>query len=387
MSDSTAGLSKVPIGSGARGQSLVEFALVVPLLLVLLLVAVDLGRVFFGLVTLTNAARVGANYAALNPRWDADDVTTYGVLVNADAAGRNCELDPPGLPAFTRPDGTATSSPALGDYATVSLTCRFSLLFPFAADILGAGTVSLDADATFPVRSGCASCPPATDAPPPAAPDHCRQVPSFVGMSVAGGRGAWNSAGFSPSEFTPITGRDTETISSFVVTEDDPDAVCPTNWAIFSSGVTIMTATPDPVTVGCATVPNLIGLTVGEARTRWSASFSGDFTPASGEVQRMVTAQATTPSSTAGVSCITTDATVSVSIGNALPAPPPHPCRVPNFTDLRSTQAQPLWEVQGFETQVMLDGPRNDFKIKSQSLVGGDYVSCDSNVTVSNAPR
>jgi len=59
-----------PDGSASRsrrGQSLVEFALVLPLLLVLLLMAVDFGRVYFGWVTLTNASRVGANYAAAPP--------------------------------------------------------------------------------------------------------------------------------------------------------------------------------------------------------------------------------------------------------------------------------------------------------------------------------
>ena len=44
----------------SRGQAMVEFALVLPLLALLLVVAIDFGRVFFGWVSLTNAARVGA---------------------------------------------------------------------------------------------------------------------------------------------------------------------------------------------------------------------------------------------------------------------------------------------------------------------------------------
>ena len=50
-----------------RGQSIVEFALVLPVLLFLLLMGLDFGRVFLGWVNLNNAARVGANYAALYP--------------------------------------------------------------------------------------------------------------------------------------------------------------------------------------------------------------------------------------------------------------------------------------------------------------------------------
>ena len=48
----------------SRGQGLVEFALIVPVLMLMLLLALDFGRVFFGWVGLTNASRIGASYAA-----------------------------------------------------------------------------------------------------------------------------------------------------------------------------------------------------------------------------------------------------------------------------------------------------------------------------------
>ncbi len=50
-----------------RGQSLVEFALVLPVLMLLLLIGIDFGRVFLGWVTLNNVVRDGANFAALHP--------------------------------------------------------------------------------------------------------------------------------------------------------------------------------------------------------------------------------------------------------------------------------------------------------------------------------
>jgi PKD repeat protein len=49
------------------GQSVVEFALVVPVFIFLLLMAVDFGRLFFSYVQVTNAAREGAAYAAAAP--------------------------------------------------------------------------------------------------------------------------------------------------------------------------------------------------------------------------------------------------------------------------------------------------------------------------------
>ncbi|HET7667486.1 MAG TPA: TadE/TadG family type IV pilus assembly protein [Mycobacterium sp.] len=53
-----------PARRSARGQSLVEFALVLPMLLVLLLGVADFGRVFAAGITLESAARNGAEAAA-----------------------------------------------------------------------------------------------------------------------------------------------------------------------------------------------------------------------------------------------------------------------------------------------------------------------------------
>jgi len=47
-----------------RGQSAVELALVTPILIVLLLVAADFGRVFYTSIAVNNAARAGAQYGS-----------------------------------------------------------------------------------------------------------------------------------------------------------------------------------------------------------------------------------------------------------------------------------------------------------------------------------
>jgi hypothetical protein len=50
---------------GERGQSLVEFAMVVPLLLLLVFGVIDFGRLLMNQVTLTNAVREGARLASV----------------------------------------------------------------------------------------------------------------------------------------------------------------------------------------------------------------------------------------------------------------------------------------------------------------------------------
>ena len=53
-----------------RGQSIVEFALIAPILLLLIMGTLDLGRVFYVKIALQSAAREGAYYLSYNP----DDV-------------------------------------------------------------------------------------------------------------------------------------------------------------------------------------------------------------------------------------------------------------------------------------------------------------------------
>jgi Flp pilus assembly protein TadG len=61
---------------GKAGQSLLEFALVLPLLLIVVAGVLDLGRVFFATIQVTNAAREGVRYLTRNP----DDI---GGAINA----------------------------------------------------------------------------------------------------------------------------------------------------------------------------------------------------------------------------------------------------------------------------------------------------------------
>ncbi len=51
----------------SRGQSIVELALVLPVVLLIVLISLDLGRAYLGWVVLNNASRAGADYAAIHP--------------------------------------------------------------------------------------------------------------------------------------------------------------------------------------------------------------------------------------------------------------------------------------------------------------------------------
>jgi Flp pilus assembly protein TadG len=61
-------------GMRTRGQSMVEFALILPILLVFLLTAADFGRAFTAYLTVSGAASEGAAFASMSSA-NADNIT------------------------------------------------------------------------------------------------------------------------------------------------------------------------------------------------------------------------------------------------------------------------------------------------------------------------
>ncbi len=163
-----------------RGQSLAEFALTLPILLLILLFALDLGRVFLGWVTLNNAARIAANYAASgNPPLTAAQLTQYRAIVAKETAGTNCDPAPIADPTFPGVTGTI-----VGGRAVVVLHCSFPLLTPFIGALFPGGVVQVNASADFPIRAGIlANVVPGQTIAPLSAPDQDFSIVPNSGFS------------------------------------------------------------------------------------------------------------------------------------------------------------------------------------------------------------
>jgi beta-lactam-binding protein with PASTA domain len=375
-----------------RGQSLVEFALILPLLLLLLLGGIDFGRVFFGSVGVQNAARIAANYAALHPNaWgtpgNAAEQAVYDAQVRDDAEALSCVL-PPTLPEPQFPEGKE-----LGDHAVVTLSCTFSLATPFFEGLFG-GPVEVTAHASFPIRSGCSNCPTGSQAPGPTpsgptpiptpAPPCSTFVPDMEGLTVSGARTAWSTAGFTGA-FTPDTGHNGDLVVTQVTTPaSTPGACIPPE-----STVTVTYEPPPTPAPTCAVVPDLFGMLLTDARIQWSnAGFTGDFSPVSPEGDNeFVLAQTTSPSGQPG-DCVDFTTTVTVTYGpQPTPSPTPTPCTVPSFIGTSSTNAQTTWTGAGFSTQVQFDAAGQlPYTVQRQSLVGGSSVVCWANLTLGPRP-
>lgn len=91
-------LEQPPPVRGRRGQTLVEFALTLPLLLLLLLGIIEFGRIFQAWVTLQNAARTAARYAVTG-RYD------QSIFQTVDEYNQDVEAS-----TGTNPDGSPSHS-------------------------------------------------------------------------------------------------------------------------------------------------------------------------------------------------------------------------------------------------------------------------------------
>ncbi len=339
------------------GQSLVEFAIFVPVLAAILLLAVDVGRVYLGWVTLTNVARIGANFAAQNPdAWSGSGDGTvqarYRSLMSKDATGIDCSL-PATLPNPTFSD----SDPyAVGSKVQVDLTCTFRLLTPFVSGVIGdgAGNIAVGTSSSFTIRSG-----------------------SINGVVISGGA---SSASPTPSPSPSPTPSPTPTVT-------------PTPTPLASGATPGPTGTPTPTQTpvvvafyGIPTSPDSSGGgppgSVDEDQILGVPNLSVTFYNTTTGVQGSCLwsfgdGSSSTSCTNSFVHTYTAFGTFDVTLTvNGQPLTRSSyvltTCKVPAFAGVRVNSATSIWIAAGFTSSNLtkLDGNGN-YKIGYQSLAGG----------------
>ena len=207
-----------------RAQALVEFALLLPLLLLLVLVAVDAGRLFFTDIALTDAAREGAAYGAGNPA-DTSGITAHAqeeANVQAQTGEHPIAVtvacaDPSGapLPCADTPGGNGP-----GNTITVAVSEPFSFLTPLINGLFsnhlqlgGSATAAVFGLAAYDGASQPPGCSPpslasflATVSGLTVALDASASLPNSGACAISGY--AWDMGdGLTP--FPPVVGRTT----------------------------------------------------------------------------------------------------------------------------------------------------------------------------------
>lgn len=114
-------LSRHNIQKNERGQTMVEFALVAPVLILLLFAVIQFGIVYHNYVTITDAARAGARKAAVS-RLEANPEAVATAAVHSSASNLDLgELD------------VYVTAPAWEHGKDVTVEARY----PYEIDLLG----------------------------------------------------------------------------------------------------------------------------------------------------------------------------------------------------------------------------------------------------------
>lgn len=115
-----------------HGQSLVEFALILPILLILLLGIVDFGRAIAAYNSVSNGARSGARVAIVN-----QDLTAIESAVESEAFGIEVTVD-----FDPNADPAQTDCPEIGCLVAVEVTTQYVPATPIFSQLVGNITVS-----------------------------------------------------------------------------------------------------------------------------------------------------------------------------------------------------------------------------------------------------
>ncbi len=128
--------------TNTQGQSIVEFALLLPVLLFLLMGLLDVGRVFYVQVTLRDMAAEGATYASIHP-YDAQGIWQRA----AEASG--------GMITISPSDVEVEYPPVLyvGAPITVTVWYSFRFLTPIMEPMLPGGVLRLHGSASNAIIS------------------------------------------------------------------------------------------------------------------------------------------------------------------------------------------------------------------------------------------
>lgn len=387
----------------SRGQSLVEFALVLPVLLLVLLVTIDFGRVYLGWVNLQNTVRTAANYAANNANEFATanpaTLADYQEIVLQDAAANNCQLrSDAGVNDVA--DNPTFSGYELGDTATVDLTCRFGIITPVISGILG-NLVNVSASSSFPVKSGfvAAGNSGGGGGSPVTASFTCTPTNGAVVLAVqcmdesGGGPTSWTWTVTGPSGFSATsTDRDPfftlPSAGSYTVSLTADDSLNQPSTLTIGNYITAGSPSAVDFTAdrNSGTAPLTVQFTDASTNTptAWAWDFDDDGTVDSTEQNptHVFTAAGSydvrlTVTNAAGTATTMKPNYIAVSVPN---------CTVPSFTGEKRNNAQGLWSARGFTTTVTnaLGAPNGNYTIGFQSISNGSVVPCNSIIEVSD---
>jgi Flp pilus assembly protein TadG len=141
------------VQSTSRGQSLVEFALILPVFMLFFATTLDLGRLAAAQLSVANAAKEGAFQAATtptdlntsNPCPATGDSNLILCRVQLELSGSGISVSPSDIAVSCNQTGCPKT---MGSRITVTLTGRFQLLTPILSPFFGGTNVAFTRSST-----------------------------------------------------------------------------------------------------------------------------------------------------------------------------------------------------------------------------------------------
>jgi hypothetical protein len=188
-----------------RGQGLVEFAIILPILVLILLGTIDFGRVLFSWIQVMNAAREGAAYAAFNPNDSGGIQLRVDQESNVQQQGGEGSLDV-SVTCHRADDGTAVPCDAafvsgLGSTVTVRVEEGFTFLTPLISNMFPGFEMGAEATAFYMVPPNGTG--PVITPTPTASPSPTPTASASASGSGSGSASATASASASSGTPTP----------------------------------------------------------------------------------------------------------------------------------------------------------------------------------------
>jgi hypothetical protein len=124
-----------------RGQSLVEFAMVVPFLLLVVVGTIEIGRAYYYYNTLSKSVREGARYVSGHPYDSSAELPNAKKMV---VFGNTGGSGSPVLPGLTTTMVTITPRGGGTDMTTPPLWVKVSVSYPYTSVIAGLITLNMN---------------------------------------------------------------------------------------------------------------------------------------------------------------------------------------------------------------------------------------------------
>ncbi|NLJ31875.1 MAG: pilus assembly protein [Clostridiales bacterium] len=133
-----------------KGQAMVEFALVLPILILLVCGIIDFGWIYSNQITVTNACREAARYSSVH-LMDNDGGDISGVEDDARALVSQFApmLESPTV-TFEDPDNTSITSDS--DTVKVTVSAQVPVLTGITSTFLGGNEVKVSAESTMKIE-------------------------------------------------------------------------------------------------------------------------------------------------------------------------------------------------------------------------------------------